>query len=113
MPTNNATEVVKGVVQPRFYQVYGDLIESKEVMEPLAIVGGTGPVCGFDWVDTSKSDVTITSIFNTTSLENVLGREILRGKSRRVFLSNKGNTAGQVFNAYITPDGLCHIALIL
>lgn len=110
MPTNNATEVVKGVVQPRFYQVYGDLIESKEVMEPLAIVGGTGPVCGFDWVDTSKSDVTITSIFNTTSLENVLGREILRGKSRRVFLSNKGNTAGQVFNAYITPDGLCHIA---
>ena len=38
MPTNNATEVVKGVVQPRFYQVYGDLIESKEVMEPLAIV---------------------------------------------------------------------------
>lgn len=110
MPTNNATEVVKGVVQPRFYQVYGDLIESKEVMEPLAIVGGTGPVCGFDWVDTSKSDVTITSIFNTTSLENVPGREILRGKSRRVFLSNKGNTAGQVFNAYITPDGLCHIA---
>ena len=42
MAQNNVTEVVNGIVQPRFYQVYGDLIESKEIMEPLAITAGTG-----------------------------------------------------------------------
>ena len=61
MVQNNVTEVVNGIVQPRFYQVYGDLIESKEIMEPLAITAGTGPICGFDWVDTTQQDVTITS----------------------------------------------------
>lgn len=109
MAQKNETEVVNGVVQPRFYQVYGDLIESKEVMEPLAIMGGTGPICGFDWVDTTQQNITITSIFKRSGtipsgIDNILG------KARRVFLSNKGNTAGQVFNAYTTPDGLCHIA---
>lgn len=109
MAQKNETEVVNGVVQPRFYQVYGDLIESKEVMEPIAIMGGTGPICGFDWVDTTQQDITITSIFKRSGtmpsgLVNILG------KARRVFLSNKDNTAGQVFNAYTTPDGLCHIA---
>lgn len=109
MAQKNETEVVKGVVQPRFYQVYGDLIESKEVMEPLAIMGGTGPICGFDWVDTTQQNITITSIFKRSGtmpsgIDNILG------KARRVFLSNKDNTAGQVFNAYTTPDGLCHIA---
>lgn len=109
MAQKNETEVVNGVVQPRFYQVYGDLIESKEVMEPLAIMGGTGPICGFDWVDTTQQNITITSIFKRSGtipsgIVNILG------KARRVFLSNKDNTAGQVFNAYTTPDGLCHIA---
>lgn len=109
MAQKNVTEVVNGIVQPRFYQVYGDLIESKEIMEPLAITAGTGPICGFDWVDTTQQDVTITSVFKKPStlpsgVANILGR------ARRVFLSNKDNTAGQVFNAYTTPDGLCHIA---
>lgn len=109
MAQNNVTEVVNGIVQPRFYQVYGDLIESKEVMEPLAITAGTGPICGFDWVDTTQQNVTITSVFKRpgtlpSGMSNILGR------ARRVFLSNKDNTAGQVFNAYTTPDGLCHIA---
>lgn len=109
MAQNNVTEVVNGIVQPRFYQVYGDLIESKEIMEPLAITAGTGPICGFDWVDTTQQDVTITSVFKKPStlpsgVANILGR------ARRVFLSNNDNTAGQVFNAYTTPDGLCHIA---
>lgn len=108
MTSNNNTEVVNGVVQPRFYQVYGDLIESKEIMEPLAIGVGTGPICGFDWVDTSKTSVTITSIFKSNS--GAKGLSMLKGKSRRVFLSDKNNNAGQVFNAYTTPDGLCHIA---
>lgn len=108
MASNNNTEVVNGVVQPRFYQVYGDLIESKEIMEPLAIGVGTGPICGFDWVDTSKPSVTITSIFKSNS--SAKGLSMLKGKSRRVFLSDKNNNAGQVFNAYTTPDGLCHIA---
>lgn len=109
MAQNNETEVVKGVVQPRFYQVYGDLIESKEVMEPLAILGGTGPICGFDWVDTTQQNVTITSIFKRSgTMPSGIGN--ILGKAKRVFLSNKDNTAGQVFNAYTTPDGLCHIA---
>lgn len=108
MASNNNTEVVNGVVQPRFYQVYGDLIESKEIMEPLAIGVGTGPICGFDWVDTSRPNVTITSIFKSNS--GAKGLSMLKGKSRRVFLSDKNNIAGQVFNAYTTPDGLCHIA---
>mgnify|MGYP001075279418 FL=1 len=109
MAQKNETEVVNGVVQPRFYQVYGDLIESKEVMEPLAIMGGTGPICGFDWVDTTQQNITITSIFKRSgTMPSGIG-DIL-GKARRVFLSNKDNTAGQVFNAYTTPDGLCHIA---
>lgn len=109
MAQKNETEVVNGVVQPRFYQVYGDLIESKEVMEPLAIMGGTGPICGFDWVDTTQQDITITSIFKRSGIMPS-GIVNILGKARRVFLSNKDNTAGQVFNAYTTPDGLCHIA---
>lgn len=109
MAQKNETEVVKGVVQPRFYQVYGDLIESKEVMEPIAITGGTGPICGFDWVDTTQQNITITSIFKRSgTMPSGIGN--ILGKARRVFLSNKDNTAGQVFNAYTTPDGLCHIA---
>lgn len=109
MAQKNETGVVNGVVQPRFYQVYGDLIESKEVMEPLAIMGGTGPICGFDWVDTTQQNITITSIFKRSgTMPSGIGN--ILGKARRVFLSNKDNTAGQVFNAYTTPDGLCHIA---
>ena len=109
MAQKNETKVVNGVVQPRFYQVYGDLIESKEVMEPLAIMGGTGPICGFDWVDTTQQDITITSILKGSgTMPSGIGN--ILGKARRVFLSNKDNTAGQVFNAYTTPDGLCHIA---
>lgn len=109
MAQKSETEVVNGVVQPRFYQVYGDLIESKEVMEPLAIMGGTGPICGFDWVDTTQQNITITSIFKRSgTMPSGIGN--ILGKARRVFLSNKDNTAGQVFNAYTTPDGLCHIA---
>ena len=103
MAQNNETQVVNGVVQPRLYQVYGDLIESKEVMEPIAIANGTGPVCGFDWVDTTKNTLTIGSIFSSD-------REDMKRGARRVFLSNKDNTAGQVFNAFITPDGLLSIA---
>lgn len=109
MAKNNETQVVGGVVQPRFYQVYGDLIESKEVMEPLALGNGTGPICGFDWVDTTQADVTITSVFNRSGNTPTGLREIL-GKAKRVFLSDKENIAGQVYNAYTTPDGLCHIA---
>lgn len=109
MAQKNETGVINGVVQPRFYQVYGDLIESKEVMEPLAIMGGTGPICGFDWVDTTQQNITITSIFKRSgTMPSGIGN--ILGKARRVFLSNKDNTAGQVFNAYTTPDGLCHIA---
>lgn len=78
MAQNNETQVVNGVVQPRLYQVYGDLIESKEVMEPIAIANGTGPVCGFDWVDTTKNTLTIGSIFSSD-------REDMKGVQEEYF----------------------------
>lgn len=106
---NNTTTVEAGTLQPRLYQVYGDLIESKEVMEPIAICAGQGPVCGFDWVDTSKPYVTITSIFKASGLSPEV-RRLLTGKSKRVIISDKDNSGGMVYNAYTTPDGLLHIA---
>ena len=38
MAQNNVTEVVNGIVQPRFYQVYGDLIESKEIKNIVTLL---------------------------------------------------------------------------
>lgn len=106
---NNNTSVVKGVVQPRLYQVYQDLIESKEIMEPISIVAGSGPICGFDWVDTTKGFFNICSAWSNTSGSSDL-RKLIQSRSPRVVLSDKVNQAGQVYNAYSTPDGLIHIA---
>lgn len=109
MANTDKTTIVDGVVQPRYYQVYGDLIESKEVMEPISIVAGSGPICGFDWVNPNYGFLRIESALNTT-FGSSKTQALIRARSKKVVVSDKSNTFGQVFNAYNTPDGLIHVA---
>lgn len=102
---NNKTKVISGHVEPRYYQVYGDMIESKEVMEPISIAAGSGPICGFDWVDTTSRPVKIMNILDASGAPDILKR-----RAKRVYLSDKNNSAGLVANAFNTPDGLISIA---
>lgn len=104
---NNVTVVNNGVVQQRFYQVYGDLIESKEIMEPIAIAHGNGPICGFDIVDTSTDHVIIRGSWDP-NLPNV-PPPVLKKANRRVIISDGENNGGNVVNAIVTNDGLIHI----
>lgn len=107
---NNVTVVNNGVVQQRFYQVYGDLIESKETMEPIAIAHGNGPICGFDIVDTSTDRVIIRGSWDPNlSSDGISAPPVLKKANRRVILSDGENNGGNVVNAIVTNDGLIHI----
>lgn len=107
---NNITVVSNGIVQQRFYQVYGDLIESKETMEPIAIAHGNGPICGFDIVDTSTDHVVIRGSWDPNlSSDGISAPHILKKVNRRVILSDGENNGGNVVNALVTNDGLIHI----
>lgn len=107
---NNVTVVNNGVVQQRFYQVYGDLIESKETMEPIAIAHGNGPICGFDIVDTSTDHVIIRGSWDPNlSSDGISAPPVLKKANRRVILSDGENNGGNVVNALVTNDGLIHI----
>lgn len=107
---NNVTVVNNGVVQQRFYQVYGDLIESKETMEPIAIAHGNGPICGFDIVDTSTDHVIIRGSWDPNlSSDGISAPPVLKKANRRVILSDRENNGGNVVNAIVTNDGLIHI----
>lgn len=107
---NNVTVVNNGVVQQRFYQVYGDLIESKETMEPIAIAHGNGPICGFDIVDTSTDHVIIRGSWDPhLSSDGISAPPVLKKANRRVILSDGENNGGNVVNAIVTNDGLIHI----
>ena len=107
---NNVTVVNNGVVQQRFYQVYGDLIESKETMEPIAIAHGNGPICGFDIVDTSTDHVIIRGSWDPNlSSYGISAPPVLKKANRRVIISDGENNGGNVVNAIITNDGLIHI----
>lgn len=107
---NNVTVVNNGVVQQRFYQVYGDLIESKETMEPIAIAHGNGPICGFDIVDTSTDHVIIRGSWDPhLSSDGISAPPVLKKANRRVILSDRENNGGNVVNAIVTNDGLIHI----
>ena len=107
---NNVTVVNNGVVQQRFYQVYGDLIESKETMEPIAIAHGNGPICGFDIVDTSTDHVIIHGSWDPNlSSDGISAPPVLKKANRRVILSDGENNGGNVVNAIVTNDGLIHI----
>lgn len=107
---NNVTVVNNGVVQQRFYQVYGDLIESKETMEPIAIAHGNGPICGFDIVDTSTDHVIIRGSWDPNLSSNgISAPPVLKKANRRVIISDGENNGGNVVNAIVTNDGLIHI----
>lgn len=107
---NNVTVVNNGVVQQRFYQVYGDLIESKETMEPIAIAHGNGPICGFDIVDTSTDHVIIRGSWDPNlSSDGISAPSVLKKANRRVIISDGENNGGNVVNAIVTNDGLIHI----
>lgn len=107
---NNITVVSNGIVQQRFYQVYGDLIESKETMEPIAIAHGNGPICGFDIVDTSTDHVVIRGSWDPNlSSDGISAPPVLKKVNRRVILSDGENNGGNVVNALVTNDGLIHI----
>lgn len=107
---NNVTVVNNGVVQQRFYQVYGDSIESKETMEPIAIAHGNGPICGFDIVDTSTDHVIIRGSWDPhLSSDGISAPPVLKKANRRVILSDGENNGGNVVNAIVTNDGLIHI----
>ena len=107
---NNVTVVNNGVVQQRFYQVYGDLIESKETMEPIAIAHGNGPICGFDIVDTSTDHVIIRGSWDPNlSSDGIPAPPVLKKANRRVIISDGENNGGNVVNAIVTNDGLIHI----
>lgn len=107
---NNVTVINNGVVQQRFYQVYGDLIESKETMEPIAIAHGNGPICGFDIVDTSTDHVIIRGSWDPNlSSDGISAPPVLKKANRRVILSDGENNGGNVVNAIVTNDGLIHI----
>lgn len=107
---NNVTVVNNGVVQQRFYQVYGDLIESKETMEPIAIAHGNGPICGFDIVDTSTDHVIIRGSWDPhLFIDGISVPPVLKKANRRVILSDGKNNGGNVVNAIVTNDGLIHI----
>lgn len=111
---NNVTVVNNGVVQQRFYQVYGDLIESKETMEPIAIAHGNGPICGFDIVDTSTDHVIIRGSWDPNlSSDGIPAPPVLKKANRRVIISDGENNGGNVVNAIVTNDGLIHICPVI
>ena len=99
------------IVEPRSYQLYGDDIESKQAVEPISIVSGTGPICGFNHLYYSSNDATSMVISGTGSASRYGGGELeVIAPHKHVVISNKSNEAGSVVNAYTTPDGLVHIA---
>lgn len=107
------TKVSNNTVEPRSYQLYGDDIESKQAVEPIALVGGTGPICGFNYIDVSDNTKLIISGLSNPNMETIsvsADEEIVRTRDPRRWLSTKANKSGIVVNAYTTPDGLVHIA---
>lgn len=107
------TKVNNNIVEPRSYQLYGDDIDSKQAVEPIALVGGTGPICGFNYIDVSDDTKLIISGLSNPNLETVSvsdDEEVVRTRDPRRWLSTKANESGVVVNAYTTPDGLVHIA---
>lgn len=112
METTVNTET--GILNPRIYQVFGDRIDSKQAMEPLAIAIGPGPVSGFNqfsW-DTRAGTVQIGSM-DIDNPNSPLGSisKYYRPVSFKGYkaISDKYNRSGNVENAHITRDGLLHV----
>ena len=109
------TIIKEKIVMPRVYQAYGDNISSKQAMEPLALAHGVGPVCGFDHLEYNENSgiVTIGSIYDENfhqsyTLERY--KLLCANHKQQTWLSDKTNNSGVVYNAFISPSGLLHIA---
>lgn len=109
------TKSTNGILNPRLYQVFGDRIDSKQAMEPLAIATGPGPVTGFNafsW-DSENNTVTFSSFndssqvwFNEPRESKDLGYTDSGGGYKTI--SDPSNISGDPINAHITRDGLLH-----
>ena len=105
------TTIINNVVTPRYYHIYEDNIESKGVMEAIGTSVGTGPVIGFDIIDTTKNYLSVTGVTNPNYSFNTLSpkQQTVKGLTKYLKLSNKANQSGFVVNAHITPDGILSI----
>lgn len=113
METTVNTET--GILNPRTYQVFGDRIDSKQAMEPLAIAIGPGPVSGFNkfsW-DVDEPGIVQIGSRDIDDPGSPLGytSESYRPVSFKGYkaISDKYNISGNVENAHITRDGLLHV----
>lgn len=112
METTVNTET--GILNPRIYQVFGDRIDSKQAMEPLAIAIGPGPVSGFNQFSWNEEAGTVQigsrDIDNTNSPLGYIS-DFYRPVSFKGYkaISDKYNHSGNVENAHITRDGLLHV----
>lgn len=113
METTVNTET--GILNPRTYQVFGDRIDSKQAMEPLAIAIGPGPVSGFNkfsW-DVDEPGIVQIGSRDIDDPYSPLGyiSESYRPVSFKGYkaISDKYNISGNVENAHITRDGLLHV----
>lgn len=113
------TKVSNNIVEPRSYQLYGDDIESKQAVEPISIVAGIGPICGFNYLDISNNERIVISGYHNPGIDfsipenNIVYDTSLdypRIGNKKSVIADKTNRAGVVVNAYVTPDGLIHIA---
>lgn len=109
------TKSTNGILNPRLYQVFGDRIDSKQAMEPLAIATGPGPVTGFNAFSWNSENNTVTfssfkdssqTWFNEPRKINDLGYTDSGGGYKTI--SDPSNISGDPINAHITRDGLLH-----
>jgi hypothetical protein len=126
---NRDTYIANGLVQPRFYQAYQDIINSKQAMEPLAVSQGVGPVLGFNNLIFEPSDSFPTSV-KIRGFNSMYGNDYYNDVQRHMqyldkylelpkpqthFLSVEEGSAntvskqGAICNALILPSGRLYI----
>ena len=101
----------EGIVNPRIYQVYKSLIRSKEAMEPLSVIHGTGPVCGFNKATLDPKfpgKLFIGSLYNINKPSDP-DTDFLESTDKHVILTNDDDY-GQVQNAFIGNDSILVLA---
>lgn len=87
------TTIQGGIVQPRLYQVPGDIIEAQQAMEPLSIAKGPGPIMGYH-MDRSSTKFT---------LQGEASSSINGDGAKRLF------GLGDIHQAHITAHGYLSI----
>lgn len=107
-PTSD-TGVSGGNVLPRRYQIYGDLISSKQATEPLAVLSGVGPIIGFNVVTIGENQIIITGSNGTLSDLERDRQLMVRGTTKNSEIATEANISGKVVNSHVTPDGVLHV----